>query len=68
METKMHNLPLRLFRNLRRGASPMTASNSSPEFAEATARELQNPQSSLRNLAANNPHVIAASLFTRKSR
>jgi hypothetical protein len=68
METKMHNLPLRLFKNLRPGISPAPSINANPVMTAATARELQSPQSSLRNLAACNPHVIAAFLFTRNYR
>ena len=64
----MHNLPLRLFKNLHPGISPAPSINASPETADATARELQSPQSSLRNLVANNPHIIATSLFTRRHR
>ena len=39
-----------------------------PQPIENTAGGPDKPQSSLSNLTENNPHVIAASLFSRKPR
>ena len=65
-------LPQSFFKSprFRRIAQPDAAPAASldPQLTGKTGREPDKPLSPLYGLAANNPHVIAITLFTRKAR
>ena len=50
----------------RRSEAAKPAATADLQSGEATAGEMNEAKSTILDLAANNPHVIAATLFSRK--
>lgn len=64
----MHNLPLRLIKSVRSGITAAPAINFNPQSVESAEMETEARQSPFGSLMANNPRVIAISLFAGKFR
>ena len=60
--------PRSQMKSSRRGKAAKPAATADMQSGEATPGEMEKTISPILDLAANNPHVIAVSLFSRKPR